>query len=90
MRTFVSIGVCVAVGTILLLACATTQKGHQVVGDHPNFEQACSKCHTLDRVETAHDAISKTEMRKIVERMAKKPGSDIDPHDIDFIVEQIY
>lgn len=74
---------------LLLIGCATAQKPSEVAG-HPNSKELCAQCHTIDRVERMHDAISQDDMRKIVERMQKKPGSGFDVHDIDDIVRQLY
>lgn len=80
-------------GIILLIGCSTTSDNmasHPDMNvDHPNFENLCSKCHTLDRVHMAHQALSQTEMKAIVERMAKKPGAGIEFSDIDAIVKGI-
>lgn len=76
---------------IFAMGCATngTSPSSSLSG-HPNFENTCSKCHTLDRVSVAHDALSKEQMRKIVQHMSQKPGSGIDPNRIEDIVAEIY
>jgi hypothetical protein len=74
---------------LFLIGCATTQHPDEVAG-HPRFTELCAKCHTLDRVEQAHQAMTSKQMRIIVERMAKKPGSGIELTDIDDIVREIY
>lgn len=79
----------IVVGLALMIGCAAPEKETQQVA-HPGFEQLCSQCHTLDRVAAAHQALSQQQMRAIVDRMARKPHSGIDLHDIDDIVEEIY
>ncbi|MGI6457221.1 MAG: hypothetical protein ACOX5R_16610 [bacterium] len=77
-------------GTFLPLACVSQQTTPTTVVEHPDFEQLCSQCHTLDRVHRAHEMFSEEQMKEIVERMAQKEGSTIDPMNIDDIVKQIY
>ena len=78
------------VGIMLIFGCATTKKDKKVADTHPQFETLCSKCHTLDRVQAAHEKMPKEDMHKIVTRMAKKPNSGIDMSEINHIVEEIY
>ncbi|RJP24447.1 MAG: hypothetical protein C4527_18770 [Candidatus Omnitrophota bacterium] len=74
-----------------MIGCATSEKGTtSATAGHPQFKELCAKCHTLDRVDAAHKAMSQEHMKSIVERMAKKPESGINLHDIDDIVKQIY
>ncbi len=77
---------------IFAMGCATTGStgSTTATGSHPQFEGLCSKCHTLDRVHVAHNALSKEQMKNIVQRMSQKPGSNIDPNSIEDIVNQIY
>lgn len=76
---------------IFAMGCATTgSSSSSSLSGHPNFKKTCSKCHTLDRVQVAHDALSKEQMRGIVQRMSQKPGAGIDPNSIEDIVEDIY
>lgn len=77
---------------VFAMGCATTgsSSSSAASGAHPKFEEMCSKCHTLDRVHVAHNALSKDHMREIVQRMSQKPGSNIDPNSIEDIVSQIY
>ncbi len=75
--------------SVFMIGCAT-QDEQTAVQSHPNFEKMCSKCHTLDRVHVAHKALTQDQMRHIVEKMAEKPDSGINPRDIDTIVKEIY
>ncbi|MDP8245622.1 MAG: hypothetical protein P9L94_16175 [Candidatus Hinthialibacter antarcticus] len=77
---------------VLAMGCATTGQSTSTAasGSHPKFEEMCSKCHTLDRVHVAHNALSQQQMSSIVQRMSHKPGSNIDPNSIEDIVSQIY
>ncbi len=86
---------CTIAGALLMIGCATGVKGtSEVTGDvtgaHPRFEALCSKCHTLDRVDQAHQAMTQEQMRSIIDRMARKPESGIDLNEIDDIVREIY
>ncbi len=85
----VTLGLVMAVA--LVLGCAESQKKTAGLPDgHPKFETLCSKCHTLDRVEAAHNSMTEEEMQKLASRMAQKPGSGIDLHDINDIVREMY
>jgi hypothetical protein len=75
----------------LFVSCASSEKKEAAMSaDHPKFETLCSKCHTLDRVETAHTQMKQEEMKAIVKRMAEKPNSGIDMNNINDIVREIY
>ncbi|MEW6234360.1 MAG: hypothetical protein AB1656_03145 [Candidatus Omnitrophota bacterium] len=89
MKSVCAVMLCGIVAVLFIVGCATQEK-KTADAEHPNFQQLCSKCHTLDRVDIAHKAVTKQEMKKIMEKMAKKPGSGIDLHNINDIVEQIY
>lgn len=79
-------------GCLFLYSCATSNTNHpsSLTGTHPQFESMCSKCHTLDRVHTAHSAMNEEQMLDLVRRMARKPDSGIDPNDIHHIVQEMY
>ena len=70
-------------------SCDTPGETTDIVG-HPKFEEMCSKCHKFDRVDAVHQHLSKDEMKTLMERMSKKPGSGIEQNDIDVILEEIY
>jgi len=89
MKSVFAVVLCGIVAALFLVGCATQEK-KTADAAHPNYQQLCSKCHTLDRVDIAHKAVTKQEMKHIVEKMAKKPGSGIDLNNINDIVEQIY
>jgi len=74
----------------LFVGCAATEKKADLSAGHPQYETLCSKCHTLDRVDTAHKQMKQSEMKKIVERMAEKPDSGIDMNNINDIIREIY
>ena len=79
------------IALLVIYGCATSEKKPETATlSHPQFETLCSKCHTLDRVEQAHEHLSKEQMRTLVERMAQKPDSGIDPNNIDDIVRELY
>ncbi len=79
------------IALLVIYGCATSEKKPETAtAAHPQFETLCSKCHTLDRVEKAHETMSKDQMRALVERMAKKPDSGIDLNNIDDIVREFY
>ncbi|MBN2326021.1 MAG: photosystem P840 reaction-center cytochrome c-551 [Candidatus Omnitrophica bacterium] len=86
--SIIALGVVLVVG--LFIGCAESQKKSAMTGAHPKFETLCSKCHSLDRVEAMHKLLKEEEMRTIVDRMSKKPGSGIDPTDINDIVRELY
>ncbi len=91
MKTASVIVLCILIGGLLIIGgCATKASKPGPVVAHPKFEKLCSNCHTLDRVHQAHQELTRDQMRTIVDRMAKKPESGIDLHDIDDIVEEIY
>ena len=75
--------------SVILIGCASTEKRDPQVA-HVDYEQLCTQCHTLDRVETAQKVKTKLEMRKTIKRMSGKPESGIDPMDIGDIIDQIY
>lgn len=81
-------GAALAIG--LFIGCAESQKKTAATGAHPKFDSLCSQCHTLDRVEAVHNLLTEQEMRTIVDRMAKKPESGIDPNDINDIIRELY
>lgn len=89
MKSVVSFVIGMVVVVALAVACSTAKR-EDVAAGHVDYKKLCSQCHTLDRVEDAHKSMSKGEMRGIVEKMSKKDHSNIDPNDIDFIIEQIY
>lgn len=76
---------------IIAVGCATTPGGDmaQTIG-HPDFEQLCAKCHTLDRVFQAHQVMSKEQMQQIVTVMAAKKDSGIHKNVVDQIVNEMY
>lgn len=76
---------------IIVLGCATTPRDDmaQTIG-HPEFEQLCSKCHTLDRVFQAHQELNKDQMRQIVMTMSAKKDSGIHANVVDRIVNEMY
>ncbi len=76
---------------ILAVGCATVPHDDmsQTIG-HPNFEQLCSKCHTLDRVHKVHQLMSQEQMRMIVMEMSKKEDSGIEANVVDRIVNEMY
>ncbi len=78
------------VGILLAWGCASTEKKPEATGAHPQFEELCSKCHTMDRVHAAHQTLTKQQMRTIMENMSHKPGADFDSEDIDNIFMEIY
>ena len=79
------------IALLVIYGCATSEKKPETAtAAHPQFETLCSKCHTLDRVDNAHETLSKEQMRTLVERMAKKPDSGIDLNNIDDIVREFY
>lgn len=90
MRKAVMIGLCVMVGGAFLFACSSGQKMADAGSGHPDYKELCSQCHKLDRVELAHESVSKDHMREIVARMAKKPGSRIGPNDFEALLNQMY
>lgn len=79
-------------GSIVFYACATgdSRAPSAVTGTHPQFENLCSKCHTLDRVHAAHSAMNPEQMQDLVRRMADKPGSGIERSDVQHIVQEMY
>ncbi|MBI1388932.1 MAG: hypothetical protein GC154_10840 [bacterium] len=80
-------------GIVFLIGCATAPHENMSAAmseDHPSFEKLCSKCHTLDRVHAAHQVYSTQQMHELVNRMASKPDSGIDPNAIQDIVRSIY
>lgn len=89
MKYWMGLGILLVGSALFVLGCATNQPKDEVAG-HPSFKVLCSKCHTLERVEAMHNAISAEEMKAVVQRMAEKEDSGIDPHSIDDIVKEIY
>jgi len=49
------------------------------------FQEKCGKCHSLDKVVKTHQTKNDVEMKKIIERMAKKEKSGISKDEIDKI-----
>lgn len=88
LTTIIALGVVLVVG--LFIGCAESQKKTAATGAHPKFETLCSNCHTLDRVHAVHKILTEEEMRTIVDRMAEKPESGINPNDINDIVRELY
>lgn len=76
---------------LIVLGCATSPRDDMArkIG-HPQFEQLCSKCHTLDRVFLAHQQLNKEQMRQIVLTMAQKENSGIQTNVVDRIVNEMY
>ncbi len=54
------------------------------------FEQKCSQCHTLERVNESYKTMSKDQMREIIERMRTKTGAQIQQDQVDAILYEIY
>jgi nitrate/TMAO reductase-like tetraheme cytochrome c subunit len=54
---------------------------------HAAFESTCSSCHSLDKIKTAH--VDKSKAKEIVEKMARKPKSQINPEDFDSYEEYL-
>lgn len=50
-------------------------------------ETKCSKCHPMDRIHKALGEKSYQELQEIVERMARKPASGINPDDANKILQ---
>lgn len=90
MKSIQAIAFGIVLAGALFISCATSEKKADMSADHPKFETLCAKCHTLDRVETAHNQMKQAEMKKIVERMAEKPNSGIDMNNINDIIREIY
>jgi hypothetical protein len=53
------------------------------------FQEKCGKCHSLDKVVMAHQTKSDTELKEIIERMAKKEKSGISQEELDKIHESM-
>ena len=58
--------------------------------DEAMFKAKCAACHDLARVEEAHAAMSRDEMRKVIERMQAMPGSGIESTQVDRLLGEIY
>ncbi len=92
MKNWLSAFVLFFLGNIVFYACVTgdSRPTAAVTGAHPQFEKMCSKCHTLDRVHAAHNAMNAEQMKDLVRRMADKPGSGIHKSDVQHIVQEMY
>jgi hypothetical protein len=74
-----------------------TQAGHPSLADTEAalkdaamFKEKCASCHDLARVEEAHAAMSRDDMRKVIERMQSMPDSGIESTDVDRLLNEIY
>lgn len=88
MKQVVLLAVALLACTLWLGGCNAARKKTTI--GHPRFEALCVKCHDLNRLEAFYQKASREEMRKVMNRMARKPNSGIQERDVDMLMNEIY